>query len=286
MKLSGKTCVLTGAPGGLGSRIAARFWKEGASLFLTGRSADALAKITDSLPAAASVVQKLRTFPADLSRADVAAEIISEAKETFPALTILVNNAAVQGPIGPLWTNSLEEWERAIVVDLLVPAQLCAEAVRWMLHQRYGKIINISGGGAATPRVHFSAYACAKTALVRLTETLAHETRTNGIDVNALAPGLLNTNMNRQVLAAGPERAGLSEYEKHRERADPDLAFDKAVDLAVFLASSASDGITGRLISAIWDPWQSLQQRREELAGTDIYTLRRIVPKDRGLHWD
>jgi NAD(P)-dependent dehydrogenase (short-subunit alcohol dehydrogenase family) len=286
MKLSGRTCVVTGASGGFGGRLAVKFWKEGASLLVTGRKAQALKELADSLPRPLCPGQKVFTFPADLSTATAALEIISAAREHFDSLTVLVNNAAVQGPIGPLWENSREEWERAIRVDLLAPVQLSAQVVPWMLSEGYGKIINISGGGAASHRAYFSAYACAKAALVRLTETLAEETKANHIDVNALAPGVLNTNMTRQVIAAGPASAGLSEYEKLRGQKDTELTFNRAVDLATFLASSDSDGITGRLISAVWDRWESLGQRRSELEGTDVYTLRRIVPKDRGLDWD
>ena len=286
MKLSGKTCLLTGAPGGLGSRLAIRLWKEGASLLLTGRKPEALTALADSLPAALCPGQKLLTLPADLSAAGAVIGIFSMAKENFDSLSILVNNAAMQGPIGPLWKNSPEEWERTIRVDLLAPAQLCAQAIPWMISRGSGKIINVSGGGAAAPRAYFSAYACAKAALVRLTETVAQENKANGIDINAVAPGVLNTNMTKQILAAGPENAGPSEYGKLQDQEGTERAFDRAADLVTFLASSESDGITGRIISAVWDPWESLQQRRDQVDGTDVYTLRRIVPKDRGLDWD
>ena len=240
MKLSGKTCLLTGAPGGLGSRLAIRLWKEGASLLLTGRKPEALTALADSLPAALCPGQKLLTLPAD-----------SMAKENFDSLSILVNNVAMQGPIGPLWKNSPEEWERTIRVDLLAPAQLCAQAIPWMISRGSGKIINVSGGGAAAPRAYFSAYACAKAALVRLTETVAQENKANGIDINAVAPGVLNTNMTKQILAAGPENAGPSEYGKLQDQEGTERAFDRAADLVTFLASSESDGITGRIISAV-----------------------------------
>jgi NAD(P)-dependent dehydrogenase (short-subunit alcohol dehydrogenase family) len=198
-----------------------------------------------------------------------------------------VNNAAIQGPIGPIWENSPADWEEAIKLDLYVPAMLCALVLPWMLSKSYGKIINISGGGATAGRARFSAYSAAKAGLVRLTETLAQELYRSGVDINAIAPGVMPTQMLQEILSAGSDRAGAVEYEKIQKQVQSgDAAFGKAVDLATFLACPVSDGITGRLISAVWDRWQDLPQHKSELQETDIYALRRIVPKDRGLDWD
>jgi NAD(P)-dependent dehydrogenase (short-subunit alcohol dehydrogenase family) len=170
-------------------------------------------------------------------------------------------------------------------VDFFAAARLSQLAIPEMRKSGGGKIINISGGGATGPRPDFSAYACAKTALVRLTETLAQELKDAKIDVNAVAPGAMNTRMLEETLAAGPHGAS-REYAAAVERAKSGGAPpERAAELVVFLASSASDGITGRLISAGWDDWAKLREHREKLAGSDIYTLRRIVPKDRGINW-
>ena len=95
------------------------------------------------------------------------------------------------------------------------------------------------------------------------------------------------TGMSKEVLTAERERVGPAEYENVRRQGKEDATpFQRAGDLATFLASSESDGITGRLISAVWDGWRELPQHKAELRETDIYTLRRIVPKDRGLDWN
>jgi NAD(P)-dependent dehydrogenase (short-subunit alcohol dehydrogenase family) len=105
--------------------------------------------------------------------------------------------------------------------------------------------------------------------------------------VNAMAPGAVNTRMLEEVLEAGPEKVGESAYKDAlKQKASGGISAEKAAALCVMLLADDSHGVNGRLISAVWDPWASLAERKEELARSDIYTLRRIVPADRGLNWD
>jgi len=122
--------------------------------------------------------------------------------------------------------------------------------------------------------------------VIRFTETLAEEVREYHIDVNAIAPGALNTRMLEEVLDAGPDKVGEAFYERSlKQKRTGGASLEKGAELAVFLGSASSDGVTGKLISAVWDPWESLPRHIDDLASTDIYTLRRIVPKDRGRTW-
>jgi 3-oxoacyl-[acyl-carrier protein] reductase len=163
---------------------------------------------------------------------------------------------------------------------------MCRAVIPHFRRQGYGKIINLSGGGATAPLPRISAYACSKAAVVRLTETLAEELRDARVDVNAIAPGPLNTRLLDEVLRAGPDRVGRDFYDRSvKQRDGGGVPLEKGAALAVFLASAAGDGITGRLLSAVWDDWARLPRRREALAASDVYTLRRIVPEDRGLTW-
>ena len=147
-------------------------------------------------------------------------------------------------------------------------------------------MIQLSGGGATNPLPRISAYAVSKAAIVRFIETLAEEVRGSGIDVNALAPGALNTRMLGEILEAGPEKVGKDFYErslKQKEAGGTQLGL--GADLALFLASAASDGITGKLISAVWDNWEHWSEHKNELSSSDVYTLRRIAGRDRGFLW-
>jgi 3-oxoacyl-[acyl-carrier protein] reductase len=122
--------------------------------------------------------------------------------------------------------------------------------------------------------------------MVRLIESLALDVKDFGIDVNSLAPGALNTRLMEELIAAGPETVGQQFFDRMKKMADEGgTPLDVGAALAVYLGSAASDGITGRLLSAPWDPWRDLQHHRSDLDGSDIYTLRRIVPGDRGKTW-
>ena len=163
---------------------------------------------------------------------------------------------------------------------------LCRAIVPYFKHRKYGKIIQLSGGGATNPLPFISAYAASKAGIVRFMETLAEETREDHIDINSIAPGALNTRLLDEVLNAGPEKVGQAFYERAmKQKEGGGTPLKKSADLAVFLASPASDGITGKLISAVWDPWRNLSEHQQDLAHSDIYTLRRIVPRDRGMDW-
>ena len=277
----------------MGTAICRRLRADGANLLLVGRSAARLQELATTL-AAESVSEDgasggLETLAVDLAATDAVDAIVS-AVEAGGGLDLLVNNAAIQGPIGPLWENDWDAWQETIRLDLLVPVALCRALVgagRLGRDGRRGKIVNISGGGATGPRPNFSAYGVAKAALVRFTETFAHEVRERNIDINAIAPGVIASQMTQAILAAGDTRAGGNEAATARKAIAGDgAAQDKAAALVGWLASAASDGVTGRLLAALWDPWPTLDQRVAELAATDIYTLRRIVPEDRGRRWD
>ena len=230
MELEGRTAIITGASRGLGRAIAERFEREGARIITPNRQA---------LNGGEFLI------PEDVS--------------------ILVNCAGMFGPIGPFGAETdRKAWADTIRVNLLISVALCEVVLPFMKKRGYGKIIQISGGGATRGMPNYSAYAASKAAVVRFAETLALELQGSGIDVNSMSPGALPTRMMEQALAAG-------EDPKIYENADMNMA--KACNLAVFLASAESDGITGRLISAVWDDWRHIDYRS---LPPEAYTLRRV----------
>jgi NAD(P)-dependent dehydrogenase (short-subunit alcohol dehydrogenase family) len=287
MNLAGRSAIITGANQGLGSAIARHFVQAGASVLLVARSADLLRRTEEQLaPLATRPGQRVGSFRGDVSHAETCNAVVRHARDVLPDVTVLVNNAGIYGPMGRLEEVDWNAWVEAMQVNLFGTVHMCRAVIPHLRTQGYGKIINLSGGGATAPLPRISAYAASKAAVVRLTETLAEELRDARVDVNAIAPGPLNTRLLDEVLAAGPEKVGKDFYERSLKQRDQGGApLDMGAALAVFLASAASDGITGRLLSAVWDDWARLSERREQLAGSDVYTLRRITPEDRGMKW-
>jgi NAD(P)-dependent dehydrogenase (short-subunit alcohol dehydrogenase family) len=276
--LAGKLALITGASRGLGAAIAHRFAAAGAELILAARDRAALEAMKKIIPSA-------RLFPVDLEQKTEIESLIEFCRAQDQPVEILVNNAAIQGHIGPFASADFHAWQAVFQVNFFAAARICQGLIEPMLRLGRGKIVNLSGGGAASPRPDLTAYGVSKCAVVRFTETLAQELAGTGIDANCIAPGAMNTRMLEEVLAAGPTGAK-REYDKalKQDRAGG-ASLERAADLAAFLASPDSDGITGRLISAVWDNWPELHEHKAELNDTDIYTLRRIVPEDRGRKW-
>ena len=287
LKLADRGAIVTGASAGLGYAIARAFVTEGANVVICGRSPGSLQEAYTSLSALALPGRQVRMHGCDVASEAQVNHLIGFAVEQLGEVQILVNNAGVQGPIGNTEDVSLEAWRHTFEINLYGTLFACRALIPHLRSQGYGKILNLSGGGAASPRPFFSAYAASKAAVVRLTENLAEELRVAHIDVNAVAPGALNTQMLEQTLAAGPGLIGEGQFmQAAKQKECGGSSLERAAALCVFLASPASDGITGRLISAPWDPWPGLHEHAEELSSSDIYTLRRIVPADRSKQWN
>ena len=282
MRLEGRNAIITGANQGLGLAIARAYVSAGANVVLCARDAAKLEVAASELRASGlTVVAEV----ADVAREEDCTRVVRRAIEQLGSVQILVNNAGIYGPLGSIEENDWEEWKRALEINLYGSVLMCRAVLPHMREAGYGKIVQLSGGGATNPLPRISSYAASKAAVVRFAETLAEETRGAGIDVNSIAPGALNTRLLDQVLEAGAERVGASFYDRAiKQKETGGAPIERGADLAVFLASAESDGLTGKLLSALWDPWEELMEKLPELP-QDVYTLRRIVPKDRGIAW-
>lgn len=282
MKLKNLNALITGGSQGLGKAIAEHFLREGASVVLCARSEKDLsatrADLAEKFP-----TQRVLAKTCDVASEPQVNELLAFALGELGSIQALVLNAGIYGPMGPTESVPLGEWRRAMDVNLFGVLLPCRAVIPHFKKAGRGKIVVLSGGGATNPLPNISAYAASKAAVVRLMETLAEELKPYHVDVNAIAPGALATRLVDEVLAAGPERVGAAFFEKNKTWKEKGaVPLELGASLAVYLASAESDGITGKLISAQWDPWKDLQQYREELAKSDIYCLRRIVPEDRG----
>lgn len=229
--------------------------------------------------------QTLVTLSLDLLDSESVRTLVSRAVESgVQKLDVLVNNAAVPGPIGKVWETADMDWQNTITANLVSPALICSSVVPWMAKTGGGRIINLSGGGATGPRPNFSAYATAKAGLVRFSETLAQEVKDSGITVNCVAPGPMGTELLAAVERAGAQVAGDREFIAARSAREAGAkTMQAAVDLIAFLAGAPLDGLTGKLISALWDNWDEFPAHLSGLSTSDVYTLRRVTGRDRGM---
>ncbi len=283
--LKGRSAIITGANQGLGLAIARAYVEAGANLLICARNTALLEDALSELTALARPGQVILAESADVAQVVDVERVAEKAISAFGTVEILVNNAGIYGPKGAIEDVDWDDWVTAIQINLFGSVLLCRALLPHFKAQQYGKIVQISGGGATNPMPRLSAYAASKAAVIRFAESLAEEVRQDKIDVNAIAPGALNTRLIDEVLEAGPDKVGQAFYERTvKQKQQGGTPLEVGASLAVYLASAESDGITGKLISAVWDPWETLAERRDELKG-DIYTLRRIVPKDRGQTW-
>jgi 3-oxoacyl-[acyl-carrier protein] reductase len=259
--------VLTGSSTGIGRALATHLLARGHRVWGLARSDQ-----SDFAAQYPSAFFFSRCDVADWAQVQAAA---TAAAAAWPHLDGLICCAGLQGEVGPAITADPVNWSATVRANLdgtFFPIRafhaLLARA------PRRAKVVAFSGGGATKPRV------------VRLIETLAEELREQPIDLNSIAPGAINTRLTDEVLALGPTIAGAAEYAAAvKQKASGGASLDKALGLVEWLLSPASDGVSGRLLAAPWDPWSTLDRHAPALAKSDVYTLRRIVPEERSLNF-
>jgi NAD(P)-dependent dehydrogenase (short-subunit alcohol dehydrogenase family) len=267
--------ILTGSSTGIGRALAERLLAGGHQVWGLARS--------DQSGFAARIGGAFRGTVCDVSDWAQVERAAAEIGAEWKFADGLVACAGTQGEVGRTVTADPGRWDATVRANL-EGAFHAIRAFHPILERCPGraKIVCFSGGGATKPRPNFSAYGVAKTGIVRLVETIAEEEKGRPLDINALAPGAINTRLTDEVLALGPRAAGQAEYNAAlKQKIQGGQSLEKALGLVEWLLSPASDGISGRLFSAQWDPWPISEESKGALARTDIYTLRRIVPEDR-----
>ena len=212
MELTGRRCLVTGGGRGIGRAIALALAREGARVAILARTGAELDKTATFLADQGQTALKLR---ADVGQREEVDASIERVLAAWGGVDVLVNNAGIQGPIGRVEEVDPEAWMQVVQVNLGGCFYCTRKVLPTMIAQHYGKIINLSGGGAVGPRPFFSAYSASKAGIVRFSENLAGEVAEHGIDVNAIAPGAVNTRMLDQRLAAG---AAVSAEEREQDQ--------------------------------------------------------------------
>ena len=277
--LNSKVIVITGGSLGIGFEIAKKCVFEGATVIISARNKQNLQNALNELKKISNKDHKLYQF--DVSKYKEVQNFAKWSSEIFPQIHGLVNCAGVYGPIGKTYEVNIEKFIEAIQINFLGTVYMCYAFIPLMLKSTARKkIINFSGGGAATPFPNYSAYATSKIAIVRFTENLSIELSEEDFDINCIAPGFVITRLHQQTIKAGPELSTQSFFETTEKKIkNGSVSPEKAVNLTAFFLSLESDGITGKFISAPWDPWQDKRFLDKLRSDKDFATLRRIDDK-------
>lgn len=264
-----KNVLITGAGRGIGKRLAIGFAAHGAKLGLLARSKSELDLAQLEIEHAGGVALRLRADVRDSEQILTAADRMIV---HYGSIDIVICAAGIQGPIGPMMDTSAKAWVETIETNLFGVVNVCRAVLPAMVTRRTGKILMLSGGGAAAARPNFTAYSASKAALVRMVESLAEEVRDHNVQVNCMGPGGAYTSMTDEILNAG-EKAGWKEIDVARQvRITGGVTAEKQIDLALFLTSERANHISGKLVD-VRDDWKKLER---ENVHAELYTLRRV----------
>lgn len=233
MKLTGRTALVTGASRGIGRAIAQAYAAEGARVVVTGRDSAALDALVAELGGATYAVT------GDLAAPETPEALVGATLARFGALDLLVNNAGMIHPARDLADFVPDDWRSVIEVNLVAPAMLARAAIPAMRTAGRGHIINLSSIGGRRGGRGRSAYRASKAALISLTESLAAELAPDGIQVNCICPGAVDTEGYRQLAGSRGQAADAKA-----------MRAEEIAKVALFLASDAASAITGTAIDA------------------------------------
>ena len=243
MKMQDKVAIITGAGRGLGRSVALAFGRQGAKVVLVARSREEIDQVAAQLR---SLRKDAIAIPTDVSEEAQVDHLIKKTLDVYGTVDILVNNAGARGPIGPVHSTSLSDWEQVLKINL-TSAFLCSKAVLpTMMEKRAGKIINVAT--TLTLRPNLTPYMVAKAGLIHFTKQLSRELKEYNIQVNVIHPGVMDTRMQEDIRKAGTKAIGTDMFERLKEEGILESP-DEPAKLILFLASKAADGINGEYLS-------------------------------------
>jgi NAD(P)-dependent dehydrogenase (short-subunit alcohol dehydrogenase family) len=283
LPLAGRRVALTGGSRGIGLAIARRLLDDGASVALCSRDGAAVSAAVEQLRVGRE--DRVAGWKADVTDTPALARFAREAELRFGGIDSLVANAGIWGPKGPLMDVDFDEWLHAFDVNVHGVVRTLRAFIDALRRSEQSRIVVMVGGGSYQPYPYLSAYGATKSGLARLGESIAEELIVEGITLNMMLPGPVNTAMVDELLAAGPELLGAKRYQKVvDQKAAGGVPPERGAALCAFLLSDQIEGVYGKLISQA-DSYESIAQHRQAVMDSDAFTLRRVTPKSLGYDW-
>ncbi len=251
--LDGQSALVTGAGRGIGRALALRLAGEGARVTLVARSAGQLEETVEQIRRAGG---DAIAIAADVTSPATAASVVAAARERFGPVSLLINNAGIPGPYGPIGTIDPLEWWDTQRVNVLAAVLFMHAVIPGMRERGSGHIINIVSSAGLEPVPHLSAYSVSKSTVMRLTETVDLEYRRAGIRAFALHPGTITTDMAHTTINSAEAQRWVPEgVAMLRNRTPEDSARDLArcCDVVAALGAGRHDALGGRYIDLWWD---------------------------------
>lgn len=277
--------MITGGSQGIGLACARSCLRAGARVTIAARGVEFLNTARESFQTE-GFGSDIFSVTCDVSKDEDISRLYDSAQTKFGDIKGVIHAAAILGAIGKITDVDSLAWWETVRVNLYGSFLVMREAARRMIASGGGRIVTFAGGGASYPFPNYTAYAVGKAALVRFVETAAIELAPANIEINAVSPGFVITKMHQSTIAAGPSAASAEYFERTKaEIQSGGIPPEIGANVATFLITSAAQGITGKLVAAQYDNVSNWSQHLAELRDTDIFTLRRILPKDRGMSW-
>jgi len=240
MRLKDKVAIITGAGSGIGKASAILFAKEGAKVVVADWSEEGGQKTVEEIKAVGGEAVFIKT---DVSKAADIDNMVSTCVSTFGKVDILYNNAGVAS-MGTIDKFTEEEWDKVLAVDLKGVFLGCKRAIPEMEKQGRGKIISTASIAGLVGFAGANGYCAAKGGVVNLTRELALECAPKKINVNAIAPGIIETNMTKDILADPKQKEGMQAGTPYPRLGKP----EDIANAALYLASDESDFVTGHTL--------------------------------------